>query len=81
VDQILDDDKAFYMFETLCSIAENFGYSIVAEGVETRDQLEKISTTSLKIIQGYLFSKPEPLSEPDPLHMETPSAKSPGPCS
>lgn len=81
VDQILDDDKAFYMFETLCNIAENFGYSIVAEGVETREQLEKISTTPLKIIQGYLFSKPEPLSTPAPLPMKTPSAQSPGSCS
>jgi len=81
VDQILDDDKAFYMFETLCNIAENFGYSIVAEGVETREQLEKISTTPLKIIQGYLFSKPEPLSSPAPLHMKTPSPNPAGSCS
>jgi diguanylate cyclase (GGDEF)-like protein len=81
VDQILDDDKAFYMFDTLCDIAENFGYSIVAEGVETKEQLEKISTTSLKIIQGYLFSKPEPLSTPKPLNMKTPFDKRPKPCS
>jgi EAL domain-containing protein (putative c-di-GMP-specific phosphodiesterase class I) len=65
----------------LCDIAENFGYSIVAEGVETKEQLEKISTTSLKIIQGYLFSKPEPLSTPKPLNMKTPFDKRPKPCS
>jgi len=74
VDQILHDDKAFYMFDSLCNIAENFGYSIVAEGVENKKQLEKISTTSLKIIQGYLFSKPEPL------HMETPVVENPRSC-
>lgn len=68
VDQILNDEKAFVMLDTLCNIAENFGYSIVAEGVENTKQLEKISTTSLKIIQGYLFSKPEPLR----LHGENP---------
>ncbi|WP_020586030.1 EAL domain-containing protein [Desulfobacter curvatus] len=72
VDQILHDDKAFYMFHTLCNIAENFGYSIVAEGVENKKQLEKISTTPLRIIQGYLFSKPEPLR---------PHGESPRPCS
>ena len=74
VDQILHDDKAFYMFDTLCNIAENFGYSIVAEGVENKKQLKKISTTSLTIIQGYLFSKPEPL------HMETTLVENPGSC-
>ena len=62
VDQIIQDEKAFYMFDTLCKIADQFGYSIVAEGVENKDQLEKIKTTSLKIIQGYFFSKPEPLN-------------------
>ncbi|WP_321418209.1 EAL domain-containing protein [uncultured Desulfobacter sp.] len=75
VGQILDDEKAFYMFDTLCNIAENFGYSIVAEGVENKKQLEKISTTSLKIIQGYLFSKPEPLIT------EMPAGKNSGSCS
>ncbi|MCG8553544.1 MAG: EAL domain-containing protein [Desulfobacterales bacterium] len=67
VGQILDDEKAFYMFDTLCNIAQNFGYAIVAEGVENKKQLKKISTTSLKTIQGYLFSKPEPLNTKTPL--------------
>lgn len=61
IDQILDDDKVFKLFQILCNIAEVYGYDIVAEGVETEKQLEKIKETSLKVIQGYLFSKPEPL--------------------
>lgn len=81
VAQIINSEKAFHMFEILCNIAETYGYSIVAEGVENKEQLEKIRTTSLKIIQGYLFSKPEPLSKPEPMHMETPPGKSPGTCS
>lgn len=59
VDQILSDHKAYEMFKIVCSIARIFDYDIVAEGVETIDQLEKISQAGVRTIQGYLFSKPE----------------------
>jgi diguanylate cyclase (GGDEF)-like protein len=61
IDKILTEDKVFQMFKILCEIAETYDYEIIAEGVETEEQLELIKTTSLRIIQGYLFSKPEPL--------------------
>lgn len=61
IDEILEDDKVFKLFEILCKIAEVYGYQIVAEGVETNEQLYKIKSTSLEVIQGYLFSKPESL--------------------
>ena len=61
IDRVLEDEKVFKLFEILCKIAEVYDYHIVAEGVETNEQLEKIKSTSLKIIQGYLFSKPEKL--------------------
>lgn len=61
IDQIIEDEKVFNLFKIICNIAEIYNYDIVAEGVETNSQLDKISQTSLKVIQGYLFSKPEPL--------------------
>jgi len=61
ISKILDEPQSFQLFEVLCNIAQIYKYDIVAEGVETERQLEKIKTTSLRIIQGYLFSKPEPL--------------------
>lgn len=61
VDQILTDKKAFEMFKIVCNLAEVFDYDIVAEGVETIEQLEKISEAGVRIIQGYLYSKPEAL--------------------
>ena len=61
IDKILDDPKAFELFKLLCDIADIYGYKIVAEGVETENQLEKIKCTPLRIIQGYLFSKPSSL--------------------
>ena len=61
ISKILEDPKAFQLFEVFCNIARIYNYEIVAEGVETEQQLEKIKTTSLSIIQGFLFSRPEAL--------------------
>jgi len=61
IDRIIEDPRAFQLLEKLCDIAEVYGYDLVAEGVETEDQLQKIKATPLRIIQGYYYSKPEPL--------------------
>ena len=61
ISRILDEPRSMKLFEVLCRIAEIYDYDIVAEGVENTEQLEMIKATSLRIIQGYLFSKPEPL--------------------
>ena len=64
INKIIEDERSMEMFKVLCQIAEIYGYEVVAEGVETDLQLEKIRDTSLRIIQGYIFSKPEPLDKP-----------------
>ena len=61
INKIIEEPNSFKLLEIICNIANIYGYDIVAEGVETQQQLEKILTTPLRIIQGYVFSKPEPL--------------------
>lgn len=61
IDKILEDPKAFQLFEILCDIAKIYDYKIVTEGVELEEQLEMIKRTSQCIIQGYIYSKPEPI--------------------
>ncbi len=61
IDQIQMDDQAFELLKALCNIAEIYGYDLVAEGVETNEQLALLKETPIEVIQGYLFSKPEPL--------------------
>ncbi|WKY47403.1 EAL domain-containing protein [Eubacteriaceae bacterium ES3] len=61
IDKILTDEKDFELVKVFCEIAKLYGYEIVVEGVESEEQLEKLKETDLRIIQGYLFSKPEPL--------------------
>ena len=51
-----DDDKK--IVETIINIAHGFNCEVVAEGVETVDQLDLLRKLDCEIIQGYLFSKP-----------------------
>ncbi|MGN0073065.1 MAG: EAL domain-containing protein [Coriobacteriales bacterium] len=44
-------------------LAHELGLSVVAEGVETREQLDKLSQIDCDIVQGYYFSRPLPQDE------------------
>jgi len=63
IDQIEDNNELYQLFYTICNIAEIFGCELVAEGVETVEQLEMMKNSGLHVIQGYLYSKPESLDE------------------
>jgi EAL domain-containing protein (putative c-di-GMP-specific phosphodiesterase class I) len=47
----------------IVAMAHSFGMSVIAEGVETVDQLEYLRQLDCEDFQGYLFSKPVPASE------------------
>lgn len=47
----------------ITSLATSLGMDTVAEGVETREQLEQVCTEGCSEVQGYLFSKPRPATE------------------
>jgi diguanylate cyclase (GGDEF)-like protein len=42
------------------SLAHNLGLEVVAEGVETSDQMEFLINNNCDLIQGYFISRPEP---------------------
>lgn len=44
----------------LCSMLNQLGISVVAEGIEEQDQLGICKQCNVKLLQGYLFSKPLP---------------------
>lgn len=45
------------------SLAKKLGMQIVAEGIETREQVDFLAQQDCDLIQGFYFSKPLPVSE------------------
>jgi EAL domain-containing protein (putative c-di-GMP-specific phosphodiesterase class I) len=63
IDDMLNDHNTKYLITSMIDIAHNFGYEIVAEGVETKEQLITLRELGCDIVQGHLFSKPVSESE------------------
>jgi diguanylate cyclase (GGDEF)-like protein/PAS domain S-box-containing protein len=63
VRDIATDKNSSVMVRTIINIANNFGLGIIAEGVETDDQLAFLRQYGCNRYQGYLFGKPVPLPE------------------
>ena len=51
------------MIELIIDIAEYLKVPVIAEGVETNEQLTTLKTLGCDIVQGYYFSKPVPPEE------------------
>ncbi len=57
--------------KTIVSLAKNLKCKVVAEGVETIEQLNFLKELECEVMQGYLFSKPLPAQEITALLEET----------
>lgn len=56
-------NKAMHLVELVLDIAKYLEVPVVAEGVETEEELKMLKAAGCDIIQGYYFSKPIPPSE------------------
>lgn len=63
VRDILTDPGDAVMVQTIADLARNFGFEVIAEGVETSDQLPSLTQLGCSTFQGYLFSKPIGLAD------------------
>lgn len=57
------NEKAKYVVENVVRMVQQMGMEVVAEGVETREQLEEFLLLGVDFIQGFYFSKPVPGKE------------------
>lgn len=57
--------------EAIIAMARSLGLHIIAEGVETAEQLEFLQTRKCNEIQGYYFSRPLPVQQFEQLLLKT----------
>lgn len=55
-------DSRFYM-GSLCSVAHSIDVMVIAEGVETEDQLQLLKALNIDGMQGYAIDRPKPIDE------------------
>jgi len=58
-------DENLQIVKTIVTLAGNLGMQVVAEGVETEEQLEQLRSLKCQYGQGFLFSKPLEVVEAD----------------
>ena len=56
-------DRACIVLSAITALLTKLGLQVVAEGVETQEQLDFLKTTTCDLIQGYVCFKPMPVSE------------------
>ncbi len=61
--KILYDKRTKAVVKTIISLSKDISMKTIAEGVETKEQLELLKTLGCDYVQGYLFSKPLPEDE------------------
>ncbi len=55
-------DSRFFI-GSLCSVAHSIDIAVIAEGVETEIQFQKLKALHIDAVQGWLVGKPRPLGE------------------
>ncbi len=53
-----NNDEGSEIVQTILTMAHGFGMRVVAEGVETDDQLSKLKMMDCEYVQGFLLAKP-----------------------
>jgi len=62
ISKLSDSEESFDIVQTIVGFASSLSVATVAEGVETRAQLEIVRKKGCTEVQGFLFSPPKPAS-------------------
>lgn len=62
-------EKSMSIINTIIALTRTLGLSVVTEGVETKEQVDKLAQMGCGVYQGYYFSKPIPVSQFEETYM------------
>lgn len=60
MDNMMASDKGKLILEHMVSMSQELGLGLLAEGVETKEQVELLEKIGCDSVQGYYFAKPMP---------------------
>jgi len=60
VDHMLTEENDRIIISSILSLTKQLGYEVVAEGVESQEQMDSLVDMGCDVIQGYLLGKPMP---------------------
>ncbi|MBP1866716.1 sensor domain-containing protein [Clostridium tertium] len=63
IDGIVIEEKSEYIINSIVELSHYLSLLVVAEGVETKEQLDFLKKISCDVIQGYYFSRPVEFDE------------------
>ncbi|GAB6069429.1 hypothetical protein JCM30760_05260 [Thiomicrorhabdus hydrogeniphila] len=63
IDKIVNSNSDLKICRSIIQLAKSLDKTIIAEGVETENQQKILNTEGCYIIQGFLYSKPQPMSD------------------
>lgn len=63
VRDIANDPSAAVIIQTIIGMAQNLGLEVIAEGLETKEQLALLKQYGCRHYQGYLLGRPVPINE------------------
>ena len=51
-------ERSFLILKNIIELSKNLGLEIISEGVETKEQVDRLTEMGCDVFQGYYFSKP-----------------------
>jgi lactose/cellobiose-specific phosphotransferase system IIC component len=55
--------KGYVLYESICMLSTQLEYEIILEGIETKEQLERLMNKDVSLVQGWVYSKALPFEE------------------
>ncbi len=70
ISELMNDPNDAIIVNAIITLAHNLHKEVIAEGVETKEQLDFLTKHQCDITQGYFFSKPLPIEEIEKIYLE-----------